>query len=86
MDSRVHSTETPLPGGGRKRVEEVERRSYAAPSEALRVEERTVEVLQPDGKGGLEGTREVQALDPNGRFVTIRSMQIKEDKSESQKR
>jgi hypothetical protein len=55
--------------GGRRILEEVEQRNPVAPSEPLRVVQRTVTTVRKAGSDRWSITREVFELDVNGRFT-----------------
>jgi hypothetical protein len=80
VDSRVRTVETRMPDGTVRTVEELEARRLDSPGEGLRLIQKSMEILRPDGKGGVEGDRQIQGLDPNGRLVVTSAVKIKETK------
>jgi hypothetical protein len=74
----VRRSTTALADGGFRRIEEVERRNPVAPSEPLRVIQRTFTTVRRAGPDRWMTEREVFELDVNGRFVpTIKETEEK---------
>ena len=71
LSQRVRRTTTPNADGGRYTVEEVEGRSFVAPSDPMRVMSRTVTTVRPVGAGRWITERQVFERDVNGRMQLI---------------
>lgn len=71
LTERHRITTTPTPDGGHQTVEEVESGNPVAPSDPLRVVERTVETVRKVGPDQWETERQVFALDGNGKLVPV---------------
>jgi len=76
-DERVHPerqlrvVRSTRPDGSQEVSQQLEQRSNVAPSDGLRVIEKSVEVSRPNGRGGTETHRAVQRADGNGRLREI---------------
>jgi hypothetical protein len=71
LNERVQVTTTAMPDGGQQTIREVEGRNPVAPTEPLRVIERTVETFSRVGPDRWEIRRQVFGLDGNGRVTPI---------------
>lgn len=77
LDQRVRIVRESLPGGRERTVQEVEQRNPVAPSEDLRVVERTVTTSGPVRNGESELEVEVKALGGNGQMKTILTQKMR---------
>jgi len=77
LDRRVRIVRESLPGGRERTVQEVEQRNPVAPSEDLRVVERTVTTSRPVRNGESELEVEVKALGGNGQMKTILTQKMR---------
>lgn len=68
---RVRVSTTPTSDGGRQTIEEVESRSYVAPSDPMRVVRRVVETVRNVGRDRWITERQVFERDVNGRLEPI---------------
>lgn len=73
LSRRISRSTTVTADGGRQTVEEIEARNPVAMSEPLRLVQRTVTTVSPDGPERTLVLREVFELDLNGRLVLVRS-------------
>jgi len=71
LRERVRVSTTATPDGGRQTIEEVERRSDAAPSDPVQVVRRVVETVRNAGPDRWVTERQIFERDLNGRLVPI---------------
>ncbi len=71
LDRRLRIVRSARPDGSQEVSQQLEQRSTVAPNDGLRVTEKSVEVSRPNGRGGTETQRTVQAPDGNGQLREI---------------
>jgi len=71
LEQRLRIVRSTRPDGSQEVSQQLEQRSIAAPSDVLRVGEKSVEVSRPNGRGGTEAHRAVQRPDGNGQLREI---------------
>jgi hypothetical protein len=71
LSQRVQRTTTATADGGRYTVEEVETRSRVAPTEPMRVTDRTLTTVRPAGAGRWVSERQVFKRDLNGQMRLV---------------